>query len=69
MLAVLSVGVDADVPGILRPQQVHGIGDHDRAFVKMVFVFAVGFSNPVCRRCQRRNEILEIHDNPPREVD
>ena len=55
--------------GILRPQQVHGICDHDRAFVEMVFVLAVGFSDPVWRRRKRRYEIFEIHDNPLRPLE
>jgi hypothetical protein len=50
LLAVLAVGVDADVVRILRSKQVHCVGDHHRAFIKMMFVLAVGLANTVRRR-------------------
>ena len=41
LLSVLAVGMDTDVPCALRAQQMHRVGDHDGAFVKMMFVEAI----------------------------
>jgi len=60
--------MDANIPRALGAEQMHGVGDHDGAFVEMMFVSAVQLADTVRRRLQRRHEILEIQASLPRPV-
>ena len=62
---MLTIGVDANVAGALRANQMHRIGDHDRAFVEMVLMAARGLAHAVRWRLKRRNEIFEVQSILP----
>ena len=38
LLSMFTVGMDVDVPRAFRPQQMHGVGDHHRAFVEVMLM-------------------------------
>lgn len=62
---MLTVRMDADVPRAFRTQQMHGVGDHDRAFVEMMLMGAIGLPDAIPRRLERRNKVLEVQIRLP----
>ncbi|GGD35765.1 hypothetical protein GCM10011335_43450 [Aureimonas glaciei] len=62
---MLAVGMNAHMLRIRHAQEVHGVGDHDRAFVEVVLMGAVGLADTVRRRLKRRHKILEVQFSLP----
>ncbi|ODT68274.1 MAG: hypothetical protein ABS75_21230 [Pelagibacterium sp. SCN 63-23] len=60
-LAVLAVRVDADLIGLGRPEQVHRVCHHHRAFMHLVLDAISDLSGAFLRRGDRLYQVIEVH--------
>jgi hypothetical protein len=64
-LPCLPPGMNQNLQGRRRPEQVHGIGHHNGPFIEVMFALTVTPANPVGRRRQFGDQVVEVHSTFP----